>query len=81
VLGALIAVAPRLLYPIYRDRAAALGWQPLEDQELAGLVMWVPSGVLLLLCALALFAAWLGEAERRAARTEPRPHGPKLFSR
>lgn len=68
VLGALIAVTPRLLYPIYRDRAALLGWQPLEDQELAGLLMWVPSGVLFLLCALALFAAWLGEAERRATR-------------
>jgi putative membrane protein len=73
VLGALIAVAPRLLYPIYRDRAAALGWQPLEDQELAGLLMWVPSGALFLLGALALFAAWLGEAERRAARAESRP--------
>ena len=70
VLGALIAVAPRLLYPIYKDRTALLGWQPLEDQELAGLLMWVPSGVLFLLCALALFAAWLGEAERRAARAE-----------
>jgi putative membrane protein len=80
VLGALIAVAPRLLYPIYRDRAAALGWQPLEDQELAGLLMWVPSGVLFLLCALALFAAWLGEAERRAARAEPRAPSPKLLS-
>ncbi len=72
VLGALIAVAPRLLYPIYRDRAAALGWQPLQDQELAGLLMWVPSGALFLLCALALFAAWLGEAERRAVRAESR---------
>jgi putative membrane protein len=80
VLGALIAVAPRLLYPIYRERAAELGWQPLEDQELAGLLMWVPSGVLFLLCALALLAAWLGEAERRAARAERQPRVPKLLS-
>jgi putative membrane protein len=70
VLGALIAVAPRLLYSIYQHRAERLGWQPLEDQELAGLLMWVPSGVLFLLSALALFAAWLGEAERRATRAE-----------
>lgn len=73
VLGALIAIAPRLLYPIYGARAAALGWQPLEDQALAGLMMWVPSGVLFTLGGLALFAAWLGEAERRALRNEPRP--------
>ncbi|HYP87721.1 MAG TPA: cytochrome c oxidase assembly protein [Polyangiaceae bacterium] len=70
VLGALISVAPRLLYPIYLSRTQAAGWQPLEDQELAGLIMWVPSGAVLSICGLALFAAWLGEAERRARRAE-----------
>lgn len=73
VLGALIAIAPRLLYPIYGDRAVALGWQPLDDQALAGLLMWVPSGVLFTLTGLALFGAWLGEAERRASRNEFTP--------
>lgn len=70
VLGALIALSPRLLYPIYRARAPAAGLAPLDDQGLAGLIMWVPSGVLLSLSGLALFAAWLGEAERRARRAE-----------
>jgi putative membrane protein len=70
VLGALISVAPHVLYPIYENRATALGWKPLEDQELAGILMWVPSGVLLTLLGLALFAAWLGESERRARRSE-----------
>jgi cytochrome c oxidase assembly factor CtaG len=68
ILGALIGVAPRLIYAIYEQRARLAGWQPLEDQELAGLIMWIPSGLLFLITALALFAAWLGEAERRAAR-------------
>jgi putative membrane protein len=66
ILGALISVAPRLLYSIYSARAASVGFAPLEDQELAGLIMWVPSGAFFLLTALALFAAWLGEAEKRA---------------
>jgi len=70
VLGALISVAPRLLYPIYQGRTAVLGFEPLADQELAGILMWVPSGVLLTMVGLALFAAWLGEAERRARRAE-----------
>lgn len=69
ILGALISVAPRLIYAIYEQRARLAGWQPLEDQELAGLIMWIPSGLLFLITALALFAAWLGEAERRAARS------------
>ena len=37
----------------------------LEDQQLAGLLMWVPSGVIFIVFGLALFAAWLGESERR----------------
>jgi cytochrome c oxidase assembly factor CtaG len=42
----------------------------LADQQLAGLIMWVPAGAVLRVIGLALFAAWLGEAERRSARGE-----------
>jgi len=66
LLGALLTFAPRLWYPIYAERAAAWGLRPLEDQQLAGLIMWVPSGALFVALGLGLFAAWLGEAERRA---------------
>jgi putative membrane protein len=31
-----------------------------EDQQLGGLIMWVPAGFVYLLIALLLFAAWLG---------------------
>lgn len=67
ILGALLTFAPRLWYPIYQVRTSQWGLSPLEDQQLAGLVMWVPAGVLFLLLGLGLFAAWLGEAERRVA--------------
>jgi putative membrane protein len=70
VLGALITFAPRLVYPIYAGRTSAWGLSPLEDQQLAGLLMWVPAGVLFIVLGLALFAAWLGESERRVALTE-----------
>jgi len=66
VLGALLTVASRLWYPLYAQRAAAWDVNALADQQLAGLIMWVPAGVLMSLLSLALFAAWLGEAERRA---------------
>lgn len=68
-LGALIAFAPHLWYPIYATRTAAWGLDPIEDQQLAGLIMWIPAGVLFTLLGIALFAAWLGEAERRVALT------------
>jgi putative membrane protein len=69
VLGALLTFAPRLWYPIYAERTSRWGLSALEDQQLAGLLMWVPAGLVFLLLGLALFAAWLGEAERRVART------------
>lgn len=69
VLGALLTFAPRLWYPIYEERTGKWGLSALEDQQLAGLIMWVPAGVLFLVLGLALFAVWLGEAERRVART------------
>jgi putative membrane protein len=63
-LGALLALSPVPWYPLYVDRAAGLA-DPLTDQQIGGLIMWVPSGIVMMLFALALFAAWLGEAERR----------------
>jgi putative membrane protein len=69
VLGALLTFAPHLWYPIYDARTAAWGLSALEDQQLAGLIMWVPAGLVFILLGLALFAAWLGEAERRVAHT------------
>lgn len=67
VLGALLTFAPRVLYSSYAHPAPALRIDPLEDQQLAGLLMWVPGGVLFVLVGLGLFAAWLGEGRRRDA--------------
>lgn len=71
VLGALITFAPRVLYPAYGERPEALGLSPLEDQQLAGLIMWVPGGLVYLAAALVLAAAWLRQAERRVGWTPP----------
>ena len=65
-LGALLAFSSRAWYPLYVQRAA--GADAIGDQQLGGLIMWVPAGVLMMLIGLAMFAAWLGEAERRRQR-------------
>lgn len=62
-LGALLAFSNRAWYPVYVQRA--LGGDAVTDQQLGGLIMWVPAGVVLMLFGLAMFAAWLGDAERR----------------
>lgn len=41
-LGAILTFAPNILYFQHIEGAAAWGLDPLSDQQLAGLVMWVP---------------------------------------
>lgn len=67
ILGALLTFGQRVWYPTH---AARTGASALEDQQLAGIVMWVPFGVIFVIIALALFAAWLGEIERRVKLSE-----------
>jgi len=64
VLGALLTVAPTVWYPSYVSAYSAYS-AALEDQQLAGLVMWIPASVVFIVFGLALCAAWLGECERR----------------
>jgi putative membrane protein len=63
ILSALIAFAPTLLYPTY-SAAQLLGVNPMADQEIAGLVMWTPGGMIYLVALTAVFFAWLGREER-----------------
>ena len=61
VLGALLAFSPRVWYPLYSSGAAAWGLTPLEDQQLAGMIMWVPAGMGYLIATLGIMASWLRE--------------------
>ena len=63
VLGALLTVSPRVWYAPYLVHHPA-GLTPLEDQQLAGLLMWVPAGLAFAAGALLLFAAWLRQSDR-----------------
>ncbi len=60
-LGALLTFAPRAWYA--HGGPAALGLSPLEDQQLGGLVMWVPGGFAYMIAGLAIVAAWLSRSE------------------
>jgi putative membrane protein len=70
VLGALITVAGSVWYPSYAGLTTSWGLTPLEDQQLGGLIMWIPAGLVYVIAGLALFAGWLHEADRRAERRE-----------
>ena len=64
-LGALLTFSAVLWYPAYTATTRSWGLTPLEDQQLGGLIMWVPTAVVFILIGLVLFARWVVEAERR----------------
>jgi putative membrane protein len=70
VLGALITFTGTVLYPAYEKTTASWGLSPLEDQQLGGLIMWVPAGLVYIVAGLALCAGWMRESERRVLKRE-----------
>jgi putative membrane protein len=63
-LGALLTLSPVAWYPSYATRTLAFGLDPLEDQQLGGLIMWIPAGAAYVVCGLATVARWLQRRER-----------------
>jgi putative membrane protein len=56
LLGALIVFAPGPLYLVHLASTASWGLSPLADQQLAGLLMWVPASLPYL--GVGLWLAW-----------------------
>lgn len=72
-LGAAMTLADRPWYPAYvRGPVAAV----VEDQQLAGVLMWGVGGLVSVVAAAVLFSSWVRAAERRApsAVAAPGPH-------
>jgi len=67
-LGALFTMSGTVWYPLYGNRAQLFGLGALEDQQLGGLIMWIPGGLAYLAAGLVLCARWLrqGPASRVA---------------
>lgn len=78
LLGALITVAPRLLYTPHVLTSWSWGLAPIEDQQLGGLIMWIPGGSAFILAGLLAVAALLqGAPEAEAASPrEPAKRSP-----
>ena len=68
ILGALMALAPRVLYVAQTQTAAAWGLTPLEDQQLAGMIMWVPAGTIYAAASITMLAVWIRGSSERGAR-------------
>lgn len=66
ILGWLLTFSQQPWYPAYAPRTADWGLTPLQDQQLGGLIMWVPAGFTYLLAILWLMSSWIRESGLRA---------------
>ncbi|HEX3300046.1 MAG TPA: cytochrome c oxidase assembly protein [Actinomycetota bacterium] len=78
VLGAMLTFSPAVWYPAYAAAERAHDIGALADQQLAGLLMWIPSGMLYLVIIAVLFVRWIDSetsrpSDRRGVRTAPSP--------
>jgi putative membrane protein len=72
LLGALLTLSPTVWYASYAGTARPGGLSALEDQQLAGLIMWVPAGLVYLAAALALLGTFLcDDGTARRSRRDP----------
>jgi cytochrome c oxidase assembly factor CtaG len=77
ILGALVALAPRVIYRLQTADAARWGLTSLQDQQLAGLIMWIPAGLIYASAALLCLAAWIAGSQRSSGLGER--HGEATF--
>jgi len=70
VLGALMTFSRTPWYSPYATSAAVWGLTPIEDQQLAGLIMWIPLSVVYLVAALAVARRWLSDSESTVAQRQ-----------
>ena len=60
-LGALLTLSHTVWYPSYAASAPDWGFTALQDQQLGGIIMWVPAGLVYIVCLLVLASRWLAE--------------------
>jgi cytochrome c oxidase assembly factor CtaG len=63
-LSVLLTFARTPWYSGYATTTASWGLDPLADQQLAGVIMWIPAGGIYLAAALALLVTWIRATER-----------------
>lgn len=63
LLAALLTFANEPWYESYTGTAPNWGLDPLADQQLAGLIMWIPSGLILTGIGVSMLVMWLGSLD------------------
>ena len=71
LIGVLLTFADRPLYRTYVDVAMPWGFTAVTDQQLGGLIMWIPGGLFFLIPLIGLLMALLRQEDARAPGSPP----------
>jgi cytochrome c oxidase assembly factor CtaG len=63
--GAIMVFAPRALCTMPAENAAPWGLTPLQDQQIAGMLMWVPANLVFFGIATWLFGLWMTDTAQQ----------------
>jgi putative membrane protein len=64
IVGAMITLADTPLYPFYAAAPRVWGLSPLQDQQIGGLIMWVPGGLVFWAAMTVVWFRWASREER-----------------
>jgi len=65
-LAAILTFAPAPLYPFYVTAPHSFGLDALQDQHLGGLLMWLPTHLVLLVALGITFFKWFTDSSRES---------------
>jgi putative membrane protein len=74
VVATFVTTAERPLYPWYAAAPRLFGLSPLADQQLGGVIMWVPAGVIPLIAFTVVFFRWAASEPDDADAEAVAPH-------
>lgn len=62
-----VAMADHVLYPAYSSAPRIWGISPLQDQQIGGLIMWIPGGLFFYVVMTVVFFKWAARQEDTTA--------------
>ncbi len=73
VLASIITMTRSVIYENYLSAPMHWGFTALEDQTMAGLILWIPGNALYLAALTAIFFTWASRESKAAVTANPRP--------
>ena len=75
IIGAYLALSQHVVYSVYAICGRLWPIDPVVDQQIGGLIIWIPASMMCSLGALVVLRRWMYHDERRHAATQAATHG------